>query len=63
MERRVNNGASSDEDDETDDLMEWMESVDDSLDDGDRAETSTVEGLWRGLIQIFAVHARAGACT
>ena len=52
-----------------------MESVVDSLDDGDRAETSlsnerdvefiegSVEEWWRGLIQIFAVHARAGACT
>ena len=41
MELRVINGASSDEDDETDDSKGRLESDDDSLDDGDRAETSS----------------------
>ena len=50
MERRVINGALSDEDDDTDDSMERLESVDDSLDGGDRAETSSHKRCIEGSI-------------
>ncbi len=43
-------GALSDEDDDTDDSMERLESVADSLDGGDRAETSSHKRCIEGRI-------------
>ncbi len=43
----------SDEEDDTDNSMERLESVDDSLDDGDRAETSSDERSIEGVLLMY----------